>query len=47
MLPMFAIEHAAASAAAMIGKNMENFLYIPSLIAQKAFMIRLSNEHQL
>jgi hypothetical protein len=29
---MFAIEHAAASAAVVIRKNMEDFLYIPGLM---------------
>jgi hypothetical protein len=43
---MFAIEHAVASAAAMISRNMEDFLYMPSLMTQEAFMIRLSDKHQ-
>jgi len=45
-LPMFAIEHAAASAAAMISRNMEDFLYIPNLMTQEAFMILLYDKHQ-
>jgi hypothetical protein len=36
---MFAIVHAAASAAARIGRNMEDLLYMSSLTTQKTFII--------